>query len=238
VEKTLIGGRIVAENGSYLLPVTRSDDSAVRGSFHVKDFSLKKLHLPLKSNSVYVIDVKAGTVVTGKGTATVTRDGNGDFVYDPNADIAKIAVVERHQNTGNVAVALLRGFGIRHGAIALSIAHDSHNIITVGVNDADMTLAVETLLLQGGGIAVVRDGVVLEVMPMPLGGVMSDQSGEWVEEKLSRIHNAAWRDLGVKRDIEPVMTLCFMSLAVIPSLKITDMGLFDVEKFCFIPVEI
>jgi adenine deaminase len=237
VEKTLIGGRVVAENGCYLLRFTRCNDSAVRGSFHVKDFSASKLRLPLKANCVYVIDVKAGTVVTGKGRATVARDGNGDFVYDPNADIAKIAVVERHQNTGNVAVALIRGFGIRHGAIALSIAHDSHNIITVGVNDTDITLAVETLLSQGGGIAVVRDGKVLEVMSMPLGGVMSDQSGEWVEDKLAAIHNAAWRDLGIKPEIEPVMTLCFMSLAVIPELKITDMGLFDVGKFEFIPVE-
>ncbi|MDR2259233.1 MAG: adenine deaminase [Treponema sp.] len=237
VGQVILGGRIAAENGKCLAPVTRRDDSAVRGSFFVKDFSVEKLALPLKSDQVYVIDMKPGSVITGKGRARVRRDSGGRFVYDPAADVAKIAVVERHQRTGNVGVGLIRGYGIRRGAAALSVAHDSHNIIVVGVNDTDMAVAVERLIAMGGGAALVRDGIVLEEMPLPLGGLMSDRDGEWVDKKLTALHHRAVAGLGVSKDVEPLMSLCFMSLVVIPELKITDMGLFDVGQFKAIPPE-
>jgi adenine deaminase len=238
VNRVLIEGALVAEEGRCLPPFRRHDDSAVRFSFHVKDFSVEQFRLHLKDDRVYVIDINPGSVVTGKGTAIVKRDDRGDFVYDPRADIVKVAVLERYHNTGNRAVALLRGYGIRRGAIALSIAHDSHNIIVVGITGDDMAFAVEKLLTQGGGIMLVKDHAVLESMPLPLGGLMSDQSGEWVNQKLRAIHETAHRELGVSREVEPVMTLCFMSLPVIPELKLTDMGLFDVEQFRFIPPEL
>ncbi|MDR2478771.1 MAG: adenine deaminase [Treponema sp.] len=237
VNRVFIQGKLAAEGGKYLAPVKRRDDTAVRSSFHVKDFSAARLALPLRSDDVYVIDVRPGSVVTGKGRAAVRRSPSGCFVYDPALDIAKMTVVERHQNTGNVALGLIRGYGIKYGAIALSIAHDSHNIIAVGVSDADIALAVEKLLEQNGGICLVKDGKTAASMPMPLGGLMSDQSGEWVDEKLNVIHEAAFNELLINPAVEPVMTLCFMSLAVIPELKLTDMGLFDVGKFDFIPVE-
>jgi adenine deaminase len=238
VSRVFIEGKEAAKEGKYLLPVKRCDDTAVRGSFHVKDFSAEKLALRLTGDEVYVIDLSPGTVVTRKGTAVVRRDASGCFVYDPGADIVKIAVVERHQNTGNVALGLIRGYGIRQGATALSIAHDSHNIIAAGVDDREIAFAVEQLLEQNGGVTLVREGRVLERMPLPLGGLMSDQSGEWVNEKLNALHTAAFRELGVNPALEPVMSLCFMSLPVIPELKITDMGLFDVERFTFIPVSV
>jgi adenine deaminase len=237
VRQMFVKGKAAAENGNYLLPVQRRDDSAVRGTFYVRDFSAKKLVLPLKSDQVYVIDMKPGSVVTGKGRAVVKRDGGGCFVYDPAVDIAKIAVVERHRNTGNVGVGLIRGYGIRRGAAALSVAHDSHNIIVVGVNDADMTAAVERLIAMDGGAALVRDGTVLEEMPLPLGGLMSDRDGPWVDKKLTALHRRAIAGLGVCGDVEPLMSLCFMSLVVIPELKITDMGIFDVGQFKTIPPE-
>ncbi len=237
VEKVFIKGELVAEGGTYLLPVHKYDNTAVQGSFHVKDFSIEKLKMKLKSNYVHVIDIMPGGVVTGKGFAHISLDQNGEFIRDPNVDIVKIAVVERHQMTGNVATAFLRGYGIKHGAVALSIAHDSHNIITVGVSDEEIAFAVEKLIEQNGGIVLVRDGKVLESMPMPLGGIMSDQSGAWVDEKLTAIHETAFKELGISGSVEPVMTLCFMSLPVIPELKLTDMGLFDVTKFDFISVE-
>lgn len=237
VSKVWIGGTLAAEEGNYLLPVEKRDISSVKGSFHVKDFSKNKLKMHLKSRHVNVIDILPGGVVTGKGTANVELDETGDFVRDPDVDLVKIAVIERHQETGNVAAAFLRGYGIREGAAALSVAHDSHNIITVGVTDEDMEFAVQELIRQNGGIVLVKDGHVTESMPMPIGGLMSDQSGEWVDDKLTRIHQAAHEELGISRDVEPVMTLCFMSLAVIPEIKLTDMGLFDVTKFDFIPVE-
>ena len=175
--------------------------------------------------------------VTGKGTADITRTPDGDFAYDPNADIVKVAVVERHKNTGNVAVGLLRGYGMKSGAVALSIAHDSHNIIAVGVSNEEIAFAVEQLIAQTGGVVISREGKILESMPLPVGGIMSDQTGEWVDQKLTSLHETAYKELSVSREVEPVMTLCFMALPVIPELKLTDMGLFDVTKFEFIPVE-
>ena len=237
VKQVFIKGRLVAADGKYLLPVKRVDSGPVQNSFHVKDFSENKLKLNLKGDKVHVIDILPGGVVTGKGTAEIRRDSNGDFVHNPEEDIVKVAVVERHQGTGNVAVSLLRGYGIKEGAVALSIAHDSHNIIVVGTSDSDMTYAVEQLIAQNGGIILVKRGEVKEAMPMPIGGIMSDQSGEYVERSLIRIHEAASSELGISDSVEPVMTLCFMSLAVIPELKLTDMGLFDVTKFQFISLE-
>ena len=178
---------------------------------------------------IKLINIKTGHITS--------LNEQGEFQYQPDQDIVKIAVIERHHNTGNVAVALLRGYGIQSGAMALSIAHDSHNIITVGTNDEDMAFAVEHLVKQGGGIILVQNRSVINYMPMVVGGIMSDQTGEWVNEKLIGIHQDAYNQLGIHKEVEPVMTLCFMSLAVIPEIKITDMGLFDVTKFCFIPIE-
>lgn len=237
VEKVWIEGTLVAEDGRYLPKVTRCDITPVKGSVHVKDFSVEKLKMNLKSDHVHVIDILPGGVVTGKGTADVARTPDGDFQYDSNADIVKIAVVERHKNTGNVAVGLLRGYGMKRGAVALSIAHDSHNIIAVGVSNEEIAFAVEQLIAQTGGVVITSEGQVLESMPLPVGGIMSDQTGEWVDKKLTSLHETAYRKLSVSRDVEPVMTLCFMALPVIPELKLTDMGLFDVTKFAFISVE-
>ena len=220
VNRVFIQGALVAEEGKYLPEIKRYDISTVKGSVIVKDFSAEKFKMHLKSNKVNVIKILPGGVVTAKDTAEIQLDENGEFVRNPEEDIVKVAVVERHQGTG-----------------ALSIAHDSHNIIVVGVSDEEMEFAVNSLIAQEGGMVLVREGKVLESMPMPIAGLMSDQSGEWVDEKLTAIHAKAYEELGIAGDVEPVMTLCFMSLAVIPEVKLTDMGLFDVTTFSFIPVE-
>ena len=237
VAQVFIAGKLVANEGVYLPEVTRHNSSAMQSSMHVKDFRQGKLKLELKHDRVHVIDILPGEVATGKGIAQVQLSDSGDFVYNSSDDIVKIAVVERHQNTGNVAVALLRGYGIKAGAVALCVAHDSHNIITTGTNDEDMAFAVQSLIAQGGGVVLVKDGMVLESMPLPIGGIMSDKSGQWVDEKLNALHDVAHKALGIHGDVEPLMTLCFMALPVIPQLKLTDMGLFDVEAFDFISVQ-
>lgn len=238
IKRVFIQGEEVARDGVYLPNINTYDNTSVRTNFRVKDFSINKLQLKLKSNQVHVIDILPDGVVTAKGTAEIKLNDEHEFIYQPDQDIVKIAVVERHQNTGNVAVALIRGYGIKSGAVALSIAHDSHNIIVVGTNDEDMAYAVEKLIEQGGGITLVNHKKVISYLPMVVGGIMSDQSGEWVSERLVQIHEDAYHKLGIKNGVEPVMTLCFMSLPVIPELKLTDMGLFDVTQFKFIPIEV
>jgi adenine deaminase len=238
VQEVLVKGEKVAESGEYLLETKKYDITSVKGSMHVADFSLERLQLKLKSNKVNLIDILPGGVVTKKSIGEIDIDSSGDFIYDKEKDIAKVAVIERHNNTGKMAVALLRGYGIKEGAVALSIAHDSHNIIVVGVNNEDMTFAVEKLIEQEGGIILVKDKKIIESMPMPIAGIMSDKDGKWVDKKLRAIHEKAYNELGVHKNVEPVMTLCFMSLPVIPEIKITDRGLFDVTQFKFIDLEI
>ena len=238
VDRVWIQGRLAASGGEYLYPVERQDISPVAGSIRIKDFSEEKLKMRLKSRRVHVIELRPGSVETSKAVVEVELDEHGEFVWSPEADVVKVAVVERHRQTGQAACGFLKGYGIRAGAIALSVAHDSHNVIVTGVSDQEMVYAVEKLREQNGGIALVKDGTVLESMPMPIAGLMSDRSGEWVAERLDRIHAAAREHLGISGSVEPVMTLCFMSLPVIPEIKLTDMGLFDVTKFQFIPVEV
>jgi adenine deaminase len=238
VSRVWVAGELVAEDGRYLPEIEKYDIASVKGSVVLKDFSKEKFKMHLKSNKVNVIGILPGGVVTEKLTAEITLDEDGEFVWNPEQDIVKVAVLERHKGTGNVACGFLKGYGIKEGAVALSIAHDSHNLIVVGVNDDEMEVAIRELVAQEGGIVLVKDGKVIERMPMPIAGLMSDQSGEWVDEKLTAIHDKAYTELKISRDVEPVMTLCFMSLIVIPSLKLTDTGLFDVTAFSFIPVEV
>ena len=238
VNRVFVEGELVAEEGKYLPEIKKCDIASVKGSVIVKDFSKEKFKMHLKSNKVNVIQILPGGVVTAKDIAEIELDANGEFVRNPEVDLVKVAVVERHQGTGNVACGFLKGYGIKEGAVALSVAHDSHNIIVVGVNDEEMEFPVNSLIEQEGGIVLVKEGKVIESMPMPIAGLMSDQSGEWVDQKLTDIHEKAYEELGICGDVEPVMTLCFMSLAVIPEIKLTDMGLFDVTTFSFIPVEV
>lgn len=237
VSSVWIAGELVAKDGVYLPEVERYDCSSVKGSVVLKDFSKEKFKMHLTSNKVNVIGILPGGVVTEKLVEEIELDDDGEFVWNPDKDIVKVAVLERHHKTGNVGCGFLKGYGIKAGAVALSVAHDSHNIIVVGVNDEEMEAAVHELAAQEGGIVLVKDGIVVERMPLPIAGLMSDRSGEWVDEKLTSIHEKAFSELGICGEVEPVMTLCFMSLIVIPSLKITDTGLFDVETFSFIPVE-
>lgn len=238
VKNVFIEGKEVARDGEYLLEIKKHSIESVRSSMQVKDFNIDKLKMKLKSNKVYTIDIQPGGVLTKKGIAEVKLDKDGDFIFESDKDIVKIAVIERHKNTGNVATALLRGYGIKRGAVALSIAHDSHNIIAVGISNEEISTAVNKLIEQGGGIVLVENGEVLESMPMPIAGIMSDKDGVWVDNKLEILHKIATEKLSISTEIEPIMTLCFMSLIVIPEIKISDRGLFDVKKFEFIKLEV
>lgn len=237
VRKVFIKGELAAQDGAYLPQYERYDASAVASSVHIKDLSAERLNPHLKSDRVTVMDLHPGTVLSHRGEATIRRTADGDLVFDPEADVVKMAVVERHHATGNVGLCLVRKYGMKRGAIALTVAHDSHNIIVIGTGSEDMVCAVEELRRLGGGIVLVKDGTILDELPLPVAGLMSDRPIEWVRDKLEALHEIAFDVLGVSREIDPIMTLCFMALPVIPELKLTDLGLFDVTNLRFIPLE-
>lgn len=230
-------GEKVAENGIYLPKSEKYPIDSVKTQMNVANFDKSKLTLNLTHGNVNVIELIDGSVVTKKATTKVDFDENGNFIFNENQDICKISVIERHKNTGNVANALLKGYGIKHGAVALSIAHDSHNIIATGISDAEIEFAVNALIKQDGGVVLTKNFEVIESLEMPIAGIMSDKDASYVANKLTSLHNLAVHELKINDTVEPIMTLCFMSLPVIPELKLTDLGLFDVTKFEFIDIE-
>jgi len=232
-QKVFVNGQLVAEEGHYLKEVTTADIKSVSGSMNINDFSIDKLKLRCDVDDVYAIEVVEDGILTKKTKVKIKRDENNLFLFEKESDLNKIAVVERHHGTGNVGVGLIKGFNVKDGAIAQTIAHDSHNVVVVGASDEDMALAVKRLAEISGGIVVVKNGQVISELKLPIAGLMSDKTGQEVREKFSALHKACHDELGVKEP-EPIVKLSFMSLPVIPEIKITDKGLFDVEKFEFI----
>jgi adenine deaminase len=191
-----------------------------------------RLAVPAVSSRLRVIGLVPGQIVTESLVMDASvRDGLA--VADPSRDLAKLAVIERHKATGNVGLGFMRGLGLKSGAIAGTVAHDAHNIIVAGTNDADMVLAARTLMVSGGGFAVVRDGKVLAQVRLAVAGLMSDAPLEVITAGLEAL-GAAYREIaGIAADVEvhPFMAMSFLSLEVIPTLKLTDQGLVDVEAF-------
>ena len=237
VSSVYILGEEAARDGEYLKELKKHDFTDVSNTVHLDNFKKEMLQMWLKSDEVYAIEMIAGGVLSKKTKIKIKRDENGLFVFDKNIDACKCAVIERHHNTGKVGLGIIKGYGIQSGAIAASVAHDSHNIICVGVNDDEMDLAIENVKQNGGGFALVKDGRVIESLSLPVAGLMSDLSGEEVSKKLLSLHKKAVVELGVNESLEPVMSLTFMSLMVIPELKLTARGLFDIFENKFIDIE-
>lgn len=237
VSSVYIFGEEVAREGEYLKELKKHDITDVSNTVHLDNFKKEMLQMWLKSDEVYAIEMIAGGVLSKKTKIKIKRDENGLFVFDKNIDACKCAVIERHHNTGKIGLGIIKGYGIQSGAIAASVAHDSHNIICVGVNDDEMDLAIENVKQNGGGFALVKDGEVIESLSLPVAGLMSDLSGEEVSKKLLSLHKKAVVELGVNESLEPVMSLTFMSLMVIPELKLTARGLFDIFENKFIDIE-
>lgn len=238
VEETYILGEKLSQGNKYLGEINYYPIDSVESSMHVKDFTREKLQLHLNSDKVRAIGVVPGEVLTTEEHVTVKRDGDGNFVYNDQEDVTKIVVVERHHNTGNVNVNLLSGYGIKAGAIAISIGHDSHNIIATGTNDDDIFMAVNELIKQEGGAVVVKDEKVISRMELKIAGLMCNLPAEKMIAQQDALDEAVHEELGVPDNVNPVMTLSFIPLAVIPKLKITDKGLVDVEKNAFVSNEL
>ncbi len=184
-------------------------------------------HLPLLSAADFA-DGRCRGVIGMVPGQIITRDEGYAQGVDTTQDIAKMAVVERHKNTRHIGIGYLKGYGIQAGAVATSVAHDSHNIICVGVSDSDMAFAVNRIAANKGGIVVAKDGTVLAELPLEIGGIMSGKPLTEVNALLEGAKNAAYT-LGVNREIDPFMTLSFMSLTVIPTLRLTTRGVVDVN---------
>ena len=223
-------GRLVAEQGRLVVPSQSGVSIKVPGSVTVDFDKVKGFSIVGEGENVNVIEVVPGQIVTRCVVDKPLRR-NGEVVADTARDILKIAVVERHHGSGAYAVGLIRGFGLKRGAMACTVAHDSHNIIVVGTNDEDMMVAVREIAAMGGGMLVVEEGRVKSRLPLPIAGLMSDRPVEEVRVSLHEAIKAA-RELGCPLEA-PFATLSFMALTPIPELKITDQGLFDSVNFKF-----
>jgi adenine deaminase len=177
-----------------------------------------------------VIKVVTGEIITDE----VIVDSSSPEA-EPDKDISKIAVIERHKGTGHIGLGFVTGYGLKKGAIASSVAHDSHNLIVAGTNDEDMAIAANAVLENEGGLAVAVDGKLIGTLALPLGGLMCEQDAASVEEKLVALKEQA-RVLGVPEGIDPFMTLAFTALPVIPKLRIITKGVVDVNTQSYAPV--
>lgn len=224
-------GRLVAREGKALFDIKSVNDSKMRNSVNIKPLKEDCFKLKHRGDEMRVIGVLPHSLITKDLRRRVSL-ADGKYYTADGEHLLKIAVIERHHATGNIGLGLVEGLGLKNGAIASTVAHDSHNIVVIGDRDEDMRAAVEHLQEIGGGIAVASGGAVRKSLLLPIGGLMSDLSLEQLQDKLVEMLNIAY-DMGVSRDYDPFMTLAFLALPVIPALKITDLGLFDVINFKF-----
>jgi adenine deaminase len=198
---------------------------------NIKPFGEEALRLTPRGEAMPVIEVVPGQIITRQRVEKVSIE-HGTVASDISRDILKLVVIERHRATGNIGVGLVSGFGLHKGALASSIAHDSHNIIAVGTDDRDIMVAVKEIERLQGGLVVAAEGRVVCSLGLPIAGLLSELPLEAVADQLERLEKAA-RDLGT-RLASPFATLSFLALPVIPELRLTDLGMVDVNKFALI----
>ena len=192
----------------------------LKHTVHLDKVKAERFLLPISKKKTHVIEIHAGQITTTDLTISLPPTLN----FEPFGGYSKIAAVERHHNTGKIGVAVAKGYGIRNGAVASSVSHDSHNIIVIGDNDADMAIAVNEIIRTQGGYTVVENGKVYETLALPIMGLMSDAGFENVNEALQRMIQKA-HQMGVASQIDPFVTLSFLALPVIPELRITPRGI-------------
>ena len=229
-------GKLVAENGKPLFDTSKRYLPAnVLNTVHVKDLKPEDFILNVNSDKAKAMTIEPGGVVTGCEIIDIEKV-NGDVVVK-GTDLLKLAVVERHKMTGNIGKALFKGYGLKGGAMGITIAHDSHNIILMGDDNAAMATAANKLKEIGGGMVLVNSKTgEVHSLTLDIGGLMSSRDAESLQRDSRALIEKA-HAMGVKREYEAFMSLAFLSLAVIPRLKIVDKGLFDVEKFAFTDIE-
>ena len=227
-------GKLVAKDGEALFDAGEKFlPEAVKNTVHIGQVSADSFKLSLKGKKANVIRLISNNVVTERVVREV-ESKDGDVVLK-GTDLLKMAVVERHHKTGNIGIGLLEGYGLKNGAIALTIAHDSHNIMVLGDNNADMAAAVEEIRRIGGGMVTVQ-GKEVHSLPLDIAGLMSSLPAEEYIRRSEELLEIAY-GMGISREFEAFMSLSFLGLLVIPDIKLSDRGLFDVTKFSFMSID-
>lgn len=234
ITQVLINGQVVAENGSMLAPMAPyTYPEWATHTMHLKDAVTPdsfRVAASGKRAVVHAIEVIPARV--GSYDREVTLEvKDGCLESDVSQDVLKTAVFERHHETGKVGYGFVKGFGIKRGAIASTVAHDAHNLMVIGVNDDDMALAANTLIECGGGMVAVADGQVLGCVPLPIAGLMNDLPVEEMSKKVEKLEEA-WEAIGCTMP-SPFMTMALIALACLPELRLTNRGLVDCNRFCF-----
>ncbi|MBE8846600.1 adenine deaminase [Enterococcus durans] len=225
-------GNLVVEQGEIIqdrFPTQPNPFTDNLPAMNVKPLSNTSFALPIHSEQAHVIEIIPNSLLTNDLIETVSVKG-GFFEPSIENDWLKIAVIERHHQTGNIGVGIVKGFQLKDGALATTVAHDSHNIVVVGTNDEDMLYAANQLIKKGGGMIAVKADKELACLPLPIGGLMSQDPFLEVNTQLVSLTKEAYK-LGASQAFDPFLTLSFLTLSVIPELKITDKGLFSFSKF-------
>ena len=229
-------GKLVAENGVLSVPAQslRSAEMRVRNSFSLAEVSAADFHIPATGKKqCRVIAALPGELLTEEKQMEIDFDiQNG---IDESREILKLAALERHNGTGNRGLGFLTGLGFLHGAIASTVSHDAHNLIVIGSSECDMAIAANRLRALGGGLIAVRNGAIIAEMPLPIGGLMSEEEAGLVVQQNETVREGA-RALGMGGEVDPFMTMAFLSLPVIPHLKMTTKGLVDVNAQKIVPL--
>ena len=228
IDMVFYKGDLIARGGSYLLPPPKISTKELTDTVRIKPFGIEALKLTARGESLPVIEIIPGQIVTKKRIEQV-KVKDGAITPDLEEDILKLVVVERHKASGNIGLGLVKGFGLKRGALASSIAHDSHNIVAVGTNDPDIFTAVKEIERLQGGLVVCVDGKILAALPLPVAGLLSPEPLEAVVKKFEKLEKTA-SGLG-NIPPTPFALLSFVALPVIPELRLTDMGLVDVLEF-------
>ena len=238
ITRTMIDGEVVAESGKMTVDVGRAafpdfvcDTMHVGETITADSFRIEAPEGASGSVKTRVIEIIPNRVGNYERIMDLKAE-DGCVAADPDNDVMKLAVIERHHSTGTKGLGFVRGFGFKKGAMAQTVAHDAHNLLVAGTNDEDMALAANTLIECGGGMCAVADGKVLALVPLPIAGIMSDLPVEEVAELISRL-DTAWKEMGCVIN-SPYMTMALMALACLPELRLTNRGLVDCRTFEFI----
>ena len=229
-------GQVVAQDGKLAVEIPENDAIATRNSVNVRWITMDDFKIQTEGDGVKkvrALEVIPHQLIT-KSVMSDVKVVDGNAVSNVETDTLKICVIERHRATGNIGKGFVKGFNLKCGAIASTVAHDSHNMIVIGTNDFDMYTAAVALIKCQGGKVVVKDGEIISQLPLPIAGLMSDKEFDFVVEKCDELNKAA-HSIGCKLE-DPFMTMGFLSLRVIPELKITDKGVFDTNKFDFVDI--